>query len=166
MIFFLFGFIWGTNAALVDQGDGTLRDGNLLWHQDLADFISLNYGEQVAAINASPLAGGSWIMATASEMNQLRANNTNTQIQANFLPAYAASSREYCYGRYDSVSGTNSHYAFRLWYRSTDNTYQYGTLPEESLDDSSRSIFLERGQRRSFPFHLHYGFSVLAWSIL
>ena len=77
------------NASLIDQGDGTLRDGNLLWYQDLSDFTGATYGQQVTAINMSSLAGGGWTMATASEMEQLRANNTNAQIQASFLPARA-----------------------------------------------------------------------------
>jgi hypothetical protein len=142
MLFFIFGIVGSVSAALVDQGDGTSLDGNLLWYQDLSDFVSGTYGQQVAAINAKSLAGGGWTMATLSEMTQLRAN-TDAQIQANFLPSWDQSApfREYYYGRYNSVSGTNSHYYFRLQYDGFN--YSYGTLPGVGdMDDNSQSIFI------------------------
>ena len=135
MLFFIFGIVGSVSAALVDQGDGTVRDGNLLWYQDLSDFTGLNFDQQVEAINTSLLAGGGWTMATLSEMQQLLANNTFEDIHNNFTHVYTGSSRWYYWGRYDLESGSDSHYLFRLTYINPTNS-DYGTLNGLSVADS------------------------------
>jgi hypothetical protein len=140
-VFLLIALAGGANAALIDQGNGTILDEatGQYWYQDLDAFDSQTYGEQIASIAA---LGDGWRMASETDIDNLLnysfddITNVFARTYYNQFPAPT----EYYWGRYEKAAPNSYHH--KLYIQWNNNTQQWIGNELTTNPDSQRSDFL------------------------
>jgi hypothetical protein len=109
------------NATLIKETNSTgtvVYDdvADLYWLQNTQFLVAYSYADQltkIAALNSSSYFGiTTWEMATLDAMNQLWQNPASEFLA--FYRTYVEGGTDYYYGRYDSATGTESHFTARV----------------------------------------------------
>lgn len=113
-----------SNAALIDQGDGTIYDdvSSMYWYQDLNTFKGQTYNQMLSTIGGLTTGGLSWHMATEDEMDSLIDNVGEqnvygsvmapeaSQITGTFIHTNILSTTTFYQGIWESVPANGSAY--------------------------------------------------------
>jgi hypothetical protein len=135
----------GVNAALVDQGNGTIYDGARYWYKDLSAFVGYDYADQLAIIDAIP--GTNFHLASFSEMNALFSQNVASEIGNAFTQSGEHTSGFGTHwhawgGRYESTADADPYHYFSEVKQRQDNfNWDMGPLETWEISDSEESAW-------------------------
>lgn len=147
--------VTNTNDDYTWLYDGVVFDttNELYWYQNLSDFTSKTYDEQINTISGLNSSGsafnfddiGDWAMADYNEMDSLW-QYTGNEIASAFIPSNTNNTVEYYVGRFDleSASTTDSHQFLLINYYSNINyVYEkYALGDTHSVFDSNSDAYL------------------------